>query len=183
MVLLFQFWPLDRDVDNVFFWPISKFGWNQLLGKSLFPKACIVIFNVNNHLPSDIRCFLGEIKCWTKSKVTPQIMLLLNSTFYCWKRHTPNKTWYRSFLIILNSFEWEFVLIISLVLFISQKTRSTSFCPQYISFKMNGLMGKLDNLTYHNNPNTKWVRFRGTPCIMNICKESAEKCYFWITLD
>ena len=91
MVLLFQFWPLDRDDDNVFFWPISKFDWNHLLGKSLFPKACIVIFKVNNHLPSDIRCFLGEIKCWTKSKVTPQIMLLLNSTFRCWKRHTPTK--------------------------------------------------------------------------------------------
>ena len=43
---------------------------------------------------------------------------------------------------------------------------STSFCPQYISFKMNGLMGKLDNLPIHNNPNTKWVRFRGTPCII-----------------
>ena len=41
---------------------------------------------------------------------------------------------------------------------------STSICPQYISFKMNGLMGKLDNLPIHNNPNTKWVRFRGTPC-------------------
>ena len=41
---------------------------------------------------------------------------------------------------------------------------STSFCPQYISFKMNGLMGKLDNLLIHNKPNRKWVRFRGTPC-------------------
>ena len=28
---------------------------------------------------------------------------------------------------------------------------------------MHGLIGKLDNLTIHNNPNTKWVRFRGTP--------------------
>ena len=44
---------------------------------------------------------------------------------------------------------------------------STSFCPQYISFKMNDLMGKLDNLTIHNNPNTKWVRFRGTPCTLH----------------
>ena len=105
MVLLFQFWPLDRDDDNVFFWPISKFDWNHLLGKSLFPKACIVIFKVNNHLPSDIRCFQGEIKCWTKSKVTPQIMLLLNSTFFCWKRHTPTKTDTGPFLlfwIVLN---------------------------------------------------------------------------------
>ena len=29
---------------------------------------------------------------------------------------------------------------------------------------MNGLMVKLDNLTIYNNPNTKWVRFCGTPC-------------------
>ena len=91
----------------------------------------------------------------------------------------PNKTWYKSFLIILNSFEREFVLIISLVLFISQKTISTSFCPQCISFIMNGLMGTLDNLTIHNNPNTKWVRFRGTPCIFSslshLSKIKAEK--------
>ena len=41
---------------------------------------------------------------------------------------------------------------------------STNFCPQYISFKMNGLTVKLDNLTIHNNSNSKWVRFCGTPC-------------------
>ena len=174
MVLLFQFWPLDRDVDNVFFWPISKFGWNHLLGKSLFPKACIVIFKVNNHLPSNIRCFLGEIRCWTKSKVTPQMMLLLNSTFYCWKRQTPNKTWFRSILIILNSFGGEFVLIISLVLFIPQKTISTSFCSQYISFKMNGLIVKLYNQV---NPKTNWTRFCGTPCTKTRCTRCTTNMY------
>ena len=140
-----------------------SFGRNQLLGKSLFPKACIVIFKVNNHLPSDIRCFLGEIKCWTKSKVTPKTMLLLNSTFYCWKRHTPNKTWYRSFLIILNGYEWEFVLIISLVLFIPQKTISTTFSPLCISFKMIDLIVILDILTTNYIWNTKWLRICGTP--------------------
>ena len=41
---------------------------------------------------------------------------------------------------------------------------STNFCPQYISFKMNGLTVKLDNLTIHSDPNTIWVRFCGTPC-------------------
>ena len=45
---------------------------------------------------------------------------------------------------------------------------STSFCPQYISFKMNGLIVKLDNLTIHNNPNIKWVRFCGTPCTIPV---------------
>ena len=53
------------------------------------------------------------------------------------------------FLIILNSFETEIVLIISLVLFTTHKVMSTSFFPQYISFKMNGLKILLDNLTIH----------------------------------
>ena len=53
------------------------------------------------------------------------------------------------FLIILNSFETEIVLIISLVLFTPHKIMSTSFFPQYISFKMNGLKILLDNLTIH----------------------------------
>ena len=41
---------------------------------------------------------------------------------------------------------------------------STDFSPQYISFKMKGRILILDNLTIHKNPNTKWVRFCGTPC-------------------
>ena len=53
------------------------------------------------------------------------------------------------FLIILNSFETEIVLIISPVLFTPHKTMSTIFFPQYISFKMNGLTILLDNLTNH----------------------------------
>ena len=64
-------------------------------------------------------------------------------------------------LIILNSFEQEFFFIMSLDLFIPRKTMSTSFCPQYISFKMNGLIVELDNLTIHNNP--EWVNFMGHP--------------------
>ena len=51
------------------------------------------------------------------------------------------------FLIILNSFETEIVLIISPVLFTPHKIMSTIFFPQYISFKMNGLTVLLDNLT------------------------------------
>ena len=43
------------------------------------------------------------------------------------------------FLIILNSFETEIVLIIFPVLFTPHKIMSTSFFPQYINFKMNGL--------------------------------------------
>ena len=53
------------------------------------------------------------------------------------------------FLIILNSFETEIVLDISPVLFTPHKIMSTSFFPQYISFKMNGLTILLDNLTIH----------------------------------
>ena len=41
---------------------------------------------------------------------------------------------------------------------------SASFCPQHISFRINGLTVKLDNLNIHNNPNKKWLRFCGTPC-------------------
>ena len=51
------------------------------------------------------------------------------------------------FLIILDSFETEIVLIISPVLFTPHKIMSTSFFPQYISFKMIGLTVLLDNLT------------------------------------
>ena len=36
---------------------------------------------------------------------------------------------------------------------------------QYINFKRNGIIEIKDNLTIDNNPNTKWVRFSGTPCI------------------
>ena len=32
-----------------------------------------------------------------------------------------------------------------------------------ILYEMNGLIVKFDNHTIHNNPNTKWVRFCGTP--------------------
>ena len=53
------------------------------------------------------------------------------------------------FLIIFKSFETEIVLIISPVLFTPHKIMSTSFIPQYISFKMNGLKILLDNLTIH----------------------------------
>ena len=58
----------------------------------------------------------------------------------------------------------EIVLVISPVLFASQKTMSTSFSPQYISFKMNGVKIILNHYTDHYNRNTKWVRFCGTPC-------------------
>ena len=40
---------------------------------------------------------------------------------------------------------------------------------------MNGLIRKLDNLTIHNNPNSKWVRFRGTPCRYSKHKSSMKK--------
>ena len=53
------------------------------------------------------------------------------------------------FLIILNSFETEIVLIISPVLFPPHKIMSTSFFPQDINFKMNGLTVLLDNPTIH----------------------------------
>ena len=53
------------------------------------------------------------------------------------------------FLIILNSFVTEIVLIISLVLFTPHEIMSTIFSPQCISFKMNGLTVLLDNLTIH----------------------------------
>ena len=95
-----------------------------------------------------------------------------------------------SFLIILNSFQQEFVLIISPVLFISQETMSKIFFSQYINFemlllfmltfnffvhskvqiskdtnfKMNAIIVIMDNLAINNNPNTKKIRFSGTPC-------------------
>ena len=69
-----------------------------------------------------------------------------------------------SFLIILNSFQQEFVLIISPVLFISQETMSKIFFSQYINFEMNSIIVIMDNLAINNNPNTKKIRFSGTPC-------------------
>ena len=41
---------------------------------------------------------------------------------------------------------------------------STSFFPHYVSFKINGVTILSDDPTIHDNQNTKWVRFRGTPC-------------------
>ena len=55
-------------------------------------------------------------------------------------------------------------MIISLVLFIPDKTTSRRFWAQYISFKMNGLIVKFDNLTIPSNQITNWVKFCGTPC-------------------
>ena len=45
---------------------------------------------------------------------------------------------------------------------------SISFYPHYISFKRNDLKVKMDNLTIHDNLNTKWVRFCGTPLTNSI---------------
>ena len=56
-----NFGLLGRDIDDVCFSPIFMFGWNLLLGKSLFPTAYIVISKVNPQHPLDIIRFLGEI--------------------------------------------------------------------------------------------------------------------------
>ena len=40
------------------------------------------------------------------------------------------------------------------------------FFSHYIHFKMNGLLVIIDNLSIDNGPNTKWVRFSGTLCIL-----------------
>ena len=37
---------------------------------------------------------------------------------------------------------------------------------------MNGLIVKLGNLTILNNPNTKWVRFCGSPCMFHVSDQS-----------
>ena len=41
---------------------------------------------------------------------------------------------------------------------------SKIFFSQYINFEMNSIIVITDNLATNNNPNTKKVRFSGTPC-------------------
>ena len=55
----FHFWPPGRDIDNLWFLPVYIFSLNHPSGKSLFSKACFVIFKVKNENASDIMRFLS----------------------------------------------------------------------------------------------------------------------------
>ena len=58
----FHFWPLSRDIEDLWFLPVFTFGWNPLKVESLFPNDCTAIFKGNNQYPSDILRFLGVTK-------------------------------------------------------------------------------------------------------------------------
>ena len=98
------FWPLGRDMDDFCLLQVFTFGWNHLKINSLFPKDCTVIFKVNNQHPSDMVRFWRVTKSEKKIIKSTDCMIPLNHTIQRWQRYTPNKTWYRSFIVHARAF-------------------------------------------------------------------------------